>query len=339
MAAPAPRWARVVNWISLLAGLAGLAWLISHAGVRTLGERLSTIGGWFIAVLAVQLVAHLLDGRIIQLLVRAPDAPMSFLNSLVAQLSGHAINLVTPGGNLGEVTKVTLLYQAGAPRGRAVSGILLFNLAALWVNVLVLVLGIFVIAARVDLPRNLVIAMWIGAGLAATVGLGLALLMGRGALAALARGLGRLGVIGPARAASWQQRLGTIDAQLAEFRGARRGDLVHALALSALSHLASQGEILLVLHALGVPLPLGFALSMMASSLVIRWVSAVVPFGVGVSEGSNYALFDLLGMAPVAGLVLALVQRARQLCFAALGLVLLALAQARGRKRQGGSSV
>ena len=173
----------------------------------------------------------------------------------------------------------------------------------LWkfINVLVLVLGIFVIAARVDLPRNLVIAMWIGAGVAATVGLGLALLMGRGALAALARGLGRLGIIGPARKASWEQRLGTIDAQLAEFRGARRGDLLHALVLSALSHLASQGEILLVLHALGVPLPLGFALSMMASSLVIKWVSAVVPFGVKIIQFAQLVEYWFPGFHRIQG--------------------------------------
>lgn len=330
-----PRWVRIINWLSLGCGALGLAWLVSHVGLRTLGERLGEVGGWFALVIAAVAIANTIDARIIQLACSEPGAPLPYRRVLEAQLAGHGVNQVTPGGNLGEVTKITLLMQAGAPRGRAVSGVLLFNVVAVWVNVCVLTVGIPVMVRQAALPAQVEVGLWAAFAVAAGVGLLLALLLLRGGmLAALPRVLARLRVIGPARRQSWTERLAVIDAQLAEFRGARLGDLGRALGMAIVSHLITQTESLLVLHALGVPLPVGFAVALLAAGMLIRWTATVVPFGVGVSEGGNYALFDLLGVAPVMGLVLALAQRARQLVFAALGLGLLAWAQARVRSRR-----
>jgi uncharacterized membrane protein YbhN (UPF0104 family) len=57
--------------------------------------------------------------------------------------------------------------------------------------------------------------------------------------------------------------------------------------------------------------------------VLIGWISAVVPFGLGVADGSNYALFNVLGATGAQGVFVTLLGRARSLTLAVLGLLVM----------------
>ena len=58
--------------------------------------------------------------------------------------------------------------------------------------------------------------------------------------------------------------------------------------------------------------------------VLIGWISAFVPFGLGVADGGNYALFNVLGAAGMHGVFVTLLGRARSLTLALLGLLVMA---------------
>jgi hypothetical protein len=65
--------------------------------------------------------------------------------------------------------------------------------------------------------------------------------------------------------------------------------------------------------------------------VLISWMSAVVPFGIGVQDGSNYAIFELLGSSGALGVLFTLVSRARTLVIAGVGFAIMAFAHTANR--------
>ena len=72
----------------------------------------------------------------------------------------------------------------------------------------------------------------------------------------------------------------------------------------------------------------------MSVGVLIGWISPIVPLGLGLADGGNYALYVLLGASGVHGMVVAMVNRARSLAIATLGLGAMALLTALGRRSQ-----
>ena len=104
----APSWLRWVTRVSLVIGIGALIATVWIVGPSTIIHHLSSIG-WFFAVLVVfELISSALDGLAIYFMAHGPGQP-SMREAIVAQVVGRGINSITPGGNLGEATKVGLL--------------------------------------------------------------------------------------------------------------------------------------------------------------------------------------------------------------------------------------
>ena len=58
--------------------------------------------------------------------------------------------------------------------------------------------------------------------------------------------------------------------------------------------------------------------------VLVTWVSSIVPLGLGIADGSNYVLYDLLGATGPQGLVVSMINRARAVSVAILGLGVMA---------------
>jgi hypothetical protein len=52
----------------------------------------------------------------------------------------------------------------------------------------------------------------------------------------------------------------------------------------------------------------------------------VIPLGLGIADGANYVLYDLLGATRDAGLLFTMVNRLRTVVLAILGLAIMAIA-------------
>jgi hypothetical protein len=230
-----------------------------------------------------------------------------------AQASGVAINRLTPGNALGEPIKVTMLLGE-LPKSVAVSSVVMFNIATSWIAIAVIVLGIPLTLLSLDLPPRMAIAVWIAAGVLAAFALALVVIVRRGAIGVVIAGARRMRLVSAARAERWRAAVGGIDAQIKHV-GSRR-----AFAFVIGSRLLYSAGSLVLIAAAGIPLTVPLAFATVSVGILISWISNVVPLGVGLADGGNYALYGALGATGGAGLLFTMVNRARVILLALLGL-------------------
>src|ERR1044071_8108010 len=217
MADPQPgqhRASHVFNVVMLVLGAVMLTWFLRGLAWGDLSTAISGVGRRFAIILGLDLVAVLLDARALHAFMRPEARMISYWRVVAAQLSGRAVNVVTPLGALGEATKLTMLVTH-APRVRVVSAIVLFNLADLYLSVMVMAIGVPITLLLVDLPRAL--EMTVAIGLAGVIALVIAVgvLIERGATATLTGLLHHVRVISRERRDDWQARLQELDRHLA----------------------------------------------------------------------------------------------------------------------------
>jgi len=61
-------------------------------------------------------------------------------------------------------------------------------------------------------------------------------------------------------------------------------------------------------------------IGVLSVGVLIQWISQIVPMGLGLADGGNYALFDLVGATGAYGVVITVLNRARSITVAILGL-------------------
>src|SRR5262245_28021680 len=142
-------------------GAGALIWMIRKLGWDKLREAVHGIGASFAIITALDLTAILLDARALHTFMRPEARMVSYWRVVAAQISGRAVNVVTPFGALGEAAKLTMLVSH-APRVRVASAIVLFNLAGLYVSVAVMAVGTPITMLLIDMPRSLRLTAVIG---------------------------------------------------------------------------------------------------------------------------------------------------------------------------------
>jgi uncharacterized membrane protein YbhN (UPF0104 family) len=93
------------------------------------------------------------------------------------------------------------------------------------------------------------------------------------------------------------------------------------------SKLVSWTSTITLIAAVGVNITPTLVVGVLSVGLLIGWISQIVPMGLGVQDGGNYALFGILGATGPQGLLVAMLQRARSVSVAILGLGVFAALQ------------
>src|SRR6185436_17400530 len=78
--------------------------------------------------------------------------------------------------------------------------------------------------------------------------------------------------------------------------------------------------------AAGVPLTAPLVIAQLSIGILITWVSNVIPLGIGIADGTNYALFGVLGSTGTTGLVFTMLNRVRTVLLACMGLTIMLIA-------------
>jgi hypothetical protein len=320
----------VFNIAVLVVGATLLAWMLDRLGWENVRRVLAGVGGWFALIVALDIAAVGCEAAAIRELMRPEARMVKYWRVLAAQVSGRAINILTPGGALGEATKVTLLV-AHAPRGRVVSSIVLLNLAAFYLSVAILIVGVPLTALFVDLPPDLRLVIWIGLAVVLGVVATLVVVVQRGALGTLFATLRRVRLLSPQRAERWTARLADIDRHIRELHSNRTAGTRTGLLLVCAARLCSWTATTIVLYTVGVELGFTVLVGVFSIGVLVSWISAFVPLGLGVADASNYALYDVLGAAGAQGVFVTMIGRARSLTLALLGVAVMAAAHTSSR--------
>ena len=160
--------ARAFNLIALVIGVVGFAVVVRELGWTGIRNAVTGVGAWFAVTAALDFVGSTCDAGAVYSLVR-PHTPVEFRYVFAAQLSGLAINRLTPGNTLGEPVKVTMLVRSDVPTDVAVSSIMLFNLMTMFVGITAIVIGTPLTALLLDLPPDVARAVWIAMGVLVVV--------------------------------------------------------------------------------------------------------------------------------------------------------------------------
>lgn len=314
------RIAGVLNVVALVVGAVALAVLLERIGWQASAHAIARTGGWFAVIAAIDLASVGCDAFAIHGFVR-PHAAIAYRHVFAAQASGVAINRLTPGNSLGEPVKVTMLIRH-VPSHVAVSAVAMFYVTTVFVGIAVLVLGVPITALLLDLPRRVEVAVWISTAILIALAVAIALVVRRGAAGTLIDALAALRILGKPRADRWRTELADIDARMRSGQGRARG-----VAGVVGSRVLNGTGTLVVLYAADVAMTGPVVVAMLTVGILITWLSNVVPLGLGLADGGNYALYGLLGASPAAGLAFAMVNRLRIVVLAAMGLMVMAISR------------
>jgi uncharacterized membrane protein YbhN (UPF0104 family) len=317
------RASHVFNVGMLLFGAAMLTWFLRGLEWGDLSMAISGVGRRFAIILGLDLAAVLLDARALHAFMRPEARMISYWRVVAAQLSGRAVNVVTPLGALGEATKLTMLVTH-APRVRVVSAIVLFNLAALYLSVTVMAIGVPIALLLVDLPRALQVTVAIGLAGAIALVIAVGVLIERGATATLTGLLHHVRVISRERRDDWQVRLQELDRHLAGLHEPGAGTWRGVLWVVG-SRLVTWTSTFTLIGGIGVEISPRLVAGVLSVGVLIQWIASVVPFGLGVADTGNYALYDLLGASGVHGALVTMLNRARSLSVAGVGFAVMAV--------------
>ena len=313
-----PRWLHWVTRVSVAIGLGALALTVWIVGPTQLLVQLENIGWFFIALVGLELATSICDATALYFMADGPGRP-SWRSCVVAQVAGRGINSITPGGNLGEATKVGLLAHHCSPR-RIVAAVMYVNLVAVVINLFVIAVCSAATTFLFDMPRALTIALYIAAALTAGLAFAIMYLIKRGMLSTLANGLYHLRIISKKRRAKWTNLLEEVDRRL---RGQDTANTHRAITFIVISQLAQKGTTYATVLAAGYVMSPGQFLALCSAGVLLGWASTIIPLGLGVSEGGNVALFELIGAPAPLGLALALARRVNQIVFALMGFIVL----------------
>jgi uncharacterized protein (TIRG00374 family) len=323
----------VFNAVVLVIGAVALAIVIDHLGWSGIRHAVLGVGVWFAVIAAIDVISALFDAFAIHGFLR-PTARVSYWRVYAAQLSGMAINRLTPGNTLGEPVKVTMLVRE-VPVDAAVSAIVMFNLTTMYVGIAAIVLGVPLTALLLDLPERVSLLVWIGMGVLVAFALAVLVLVRRGAVATIVDALVAIRVISTERGARWKAKVTSIDARLRGIGDVRHSGLARGLAGVLGSRVLNWCGTIVVLHAADIPLTAPLVVASLSVGILITWMSNVIPLGLGIADGTNYVLYGLLGASPDAGLLFTMVNRLRTVVLALIGLTVMTIANAIHRRNSG----
>jgi len=316
-------WSSIFNLVMFLVGGAALAWMLRTTSWPELEAVVVDVGAWAWVILGLELISLVLDAAAWHAFMRPEARMVPFWRVLGAWTSGRALNVLTPGGALGEATKVTMLINH-APRARVLSSIVLINVSMLYFSVAVMVIGIPITLLLTDLPSELKVLVGIGIAVIVPAMVALGFVIQRGAMATLVATLRRFRMISIERAKTWKDKLKDVDHHIKELHTDRTSGTRAGFGFVLASKLVTYAATVVLLAAVGVPLTPALIIGVLSVGVLISWISAIVPLGLGLADGGNYALYALLGATGPQGLFVTMLARARTVAVAILGLAMMA---------------
>lgn len=319
------RLARYINLVLLLLGLGLLVVLLVRLDLREVKDKLIQTGWYFIPAFA-SYVLGLATTSLAWLYIIDPEASRARFRDLFAAFwAGHAINISTPTGNLGEVLKGTLVRDK-VDGDELVASLVTLNFLSSVVPLIFTVIGPVLCMLFIDLPMNVMLAT-LGVALALFIPVtAIYILLRLGVASVLIRILQKLPLVKLKDPDALLKKAKSIDRRIREFKSRRTARFYKAIAWLFFVRLTQVAEVWFILLALlpeqgALWLFLLAVLTQTVSQLLI-WVLTFIPGQVGVAEAGSALLFKLLHLDPLVGFSMELIRRIRKILGIAIGLLI-----------------
>jgi hypothetical protein len=292
---------RRLQLLLLLVGVGLFVFVVQKAGVARVFHGLRSVGRWFVAVFALELVIDVLHSEAWRWCLPGGVHEVSRFDTLLARTAGAAVNVLTPTATVGGEVVKGMLLRRWVPLADGFASVMVDKLTfALWIAAVVA----FFALQRAGIFR-------VGLGVVRTIFGGAALLE-------------RL----PGHTAAF-------DTKVATFLRTRHRELAASVGLHLLAQFARVPQYYLVMSALGLH-PTAATCFTTASGLVFMEATLfLIPAKLGVFEGGNALIFSRLGYGVADGIIASFTLRP-ELGSAMLGLAALAYLHFRPQERVSG---
>jgi len=303
----------LLTGVTALGGLALFAYAVRSVGLDAITDGIRRVGWGMVPILALAGARFALRAQAWRLCMRAA-VRLPFGTALAAFLAGDAVGSVTPLGLAASEPAKAFLSRRRLATADAVSSLAIDNLVYAASALALVAIGVLVLLAAVPLPFE-----WRESAVVLLV------VLAAGTLAGLRLLRGTWSPDDGPRPA-WRARLAGIRQSVVGFSMANPGQLWRAFGLGMAFHVLAALEVFLTLGWIrddvlpSVPQAIVFE----ALNRVVTLAFKFVPFRVGVDEALSGALAPVLAMPAAVGVTLAIVRKARNLFWAAIGLALMA---------------
>jgi hypothetical protein len=306
----------------MVAGAAGLAWLVTHAGVDRLWENARALGSGAVLFVALAGLEHLCHAWGWQRCF-SPDHTPGLPRLFEGYLAGYAFSFLTPTASIGGDVLRASLVPRSVPAAEAAASVTVDRLACSVSDA-----GLGLVGVAILLISGPLEAWHRAALLAATALFGLGIggffvVQRSGRLAGWVAAHPLVARFGGARLAERLARAGAdLDGRLQSLHR----DRPEAFRVAAFRNLAASCvgflQIVVFLAWLGEPQLLRGAAQIFFVGIALDLFSFFIPARLGVQEGSRMLGAAVAGLDPALGLLLSLLLRLDQLIWAGIGLAL-----------------
>ena len=308
--------------IGFIAGLALFAYFVEKAGVGQILEGIRRLGAGFVLVIAVSALRQIARS-IAWTLCMEPPYRLRFRDAFRARVMGDAIGNVLPfaGFLVSEPAKPALIRDR-VPLMAGFSALAIENLFYALSVALFIFSGMVALLLSFTLPKGLRLVSFITlAVIAVVIALGAVLIAKRlRFISGSAKFLHRRGLN-----EKWIEKAGSLEDRIYGFYQRNSARFLPIILLEFCFHLAGVAEIYVTLSFISPDQPPTFLTAFILESVnrVITVAFKFIPLRMGVDEAGTGRVSKVLQFTMTTGVTLAIVRKARDVFWAATGMILL----------------
>ncbi len=308
--------------IFVVAGLVLFAYFVKKAGIGQIADGIRRLGAGFLLILAISAVRQIVRSIAWSLCVEGP-ARLGFWDAFRARVMGDAIGNILPFASfvISEPAKPALIRDR-LPLMAGFSAITIENIFYGLSVAVFISAGMIALLLSFSLPHALRLgSVIVLAGIVVVIALGTLLIRKQVKfISGTAGWLHRRGLN-----EKWVEKGRTLEDRIYGFYGRHRARFVPILLLEACFHLAGVYEVYVTLSFISPQQPPTFLTAFILESVnrVITMVFKFIPLRMGVDEAGTGRVSQVLLFTEATGVTLAIVRKARDVVWAAVGMALL----------------
>src|SRR5882724_2184682 len=308
--------------IFLAAGIVLFAYFVQKAGVSQIAEGIGRLGAGFLLILAISAVRQIARSLAWTLCMEAPHR-LRFRDAFRARIMGDAIGNILPFASfvISEPAKPALIRDR-LPLMAGLSSIAIENIFYSLSVAVSISTGMIALLLSFSLPQGMRLGSFVVLGVVLIVVVLGTVLIGKHIrfISGTAGFLHRRGL-----SDKWIEKGRTMEDRIYGFYRRHRARFIPILLLEACFHLAGVCEIYVTLSFISPQQPPTFLTAFILESVnrVITMAFKFIPLRLGVDEAGTGKVSRVLLFTEVTGVTLAIVRKARDVFWAAVGMALL----------------